>query len=144
MSLTNILSVLKGLVGRKLYIMLEGYAMAARGSAVHSMAEIRQEVLMAIESANLLDRVCIVPPMSWKACLAVGAGRLDKVGVAELMMTNWPKTKRLLNEGAGAHNYFDAYAMATVIEEMARHTTHGNPAITRLKEREGIRFGKGK
>lgn len=133
--LTWAIEKILSLIDRDSWIGIEGYASRSKGSAVQTMAEIKQSLLLTIFAKHGLSRVVMLQPMSWKACLVEKGGKLDKIGVMDEVCRQWPRMS-WLRSTKGAHNYFDAYAMATVVEALAegKHSV----ALDRLRERESI------
>jgi Holliday junction resolvasome RuvABC endonuclease subunit len=123
---------------KKLWIAIEGYSTQSKGSAVQSMAEIKQAVLYKIfhNNPNQFKNVFILQPTSWKACLIEKGGKLDKEGVQVVVCNRRPMMRTLLGI-EGDHNYFDSYAMASVLEDV-NNGVH-SAALDRFRDREKLK-----
>ena len=129
----EILSAVKA-VGCKFYVAIEGYSHGSSGTAIQTLAEIKQAVLQQIYKYCNLEDVLLLPPTTWKACLAEGAGGYDKEGVQSLLIEKWP----VLKSFGADHNKYDSYAMASVYEQIIRHRATCDTAAQNLMEREEL------
>lgn len=123
----------------KLYILLEGYSMGSGGSAVQSMAEVKQSILTAIIRVDpKFEHVLLMPPTSWKACFLGEDNKRgqDKWVVANHVIDRWPIVE---NTFQNDDNQYDAYAMAALYEQLILRPFITNKSIERLRLRESDR-----
>lgn len=113
-------------------IALEGYAFASRGSAVQTMAEIRQGLLQELKP--YFKSMIIVPPPTWKASLFPGLGGKGKDVIIEATQRMWPETKIFGKDD----NKYDAFCMAKMLEGLIFGELD-SPSALKLLDRENIR-----
>jgi len=114
---------------KNIHIGLEGYSYQSRGDAITKMAEVKQAVLDSIYAVLGFDHVAIIAPMTWKSCLVDRGGKLDKEGVIKELIAQRLEMQRLYDAiGKRSHNFFDAYAMALLMEQTVSGRGHTDSA----------------
>lgn len=103
--------ILKILKPRKPYVCIEGYSFQSARGAAYTLAEIKQSVLEKLCAYTKgFEKVLLLPPPTWKACLCPKKGGASKELIQECIIREYPPSAAFGKD----HNKYDSFAMAYV------------------------------